>query len=235
MNKKYWEKQVKILSAMPRFIKEIALARENLGIPASGMPKDERAAWFSGLFDGTDDIAARYGIDTDYMPNNKKLLDEIDRLRREFNLDTRWVFPLFIHLAGSELNPPHEKRAEVRPKIDDIRLPKEKRRVKRLSIELTKDTTIKDIRDLWDEVKAYQAYMDGDLPSRRDEIHDTTVEKYQRIMQLKSEGKKAGKIAIDYPTLGFLTGEDVRTFVNQIEKRFKKRSALRNVPDLWFD
>jgi hypothetical protein len=90
----------------------------------------------------------------------------------EFNLDPRWLHPLFNYIFSAEnsLEPPSNQSAWPSPKMNDVRLPKGQQRVTSLSIRIEKDTTIHDIEDIWPEIKKYQAYMDSEIPSRRDPI-----------------------------------------------------------------
>ena len=77
--------------------------------------------------------------------------------------------------------------------------------------------------------------MDSEIPSRRDPIQPDTVERYKKLMELRKDKKNTyDKIANDYPRLGFDTGEDVRGFIRRIEKRFKKRTTLRDLPHLYW-
>lgn len=117
--------------------------------------------------------------------------------------------------------------------MNDVRLPKEQQRVTSLSIRIEKDTTIHDIEDIWNDVRKYQAYMDADIPSRRDPIQAETVERYRKIVKLRADGLKYQEIAEKYPDK-FNSAEDVRNFKNKQEARFKKRTSLRHLPSLWW-
>jgi hypothetical protein len=236
----YWEPHARILESMPRFQSAISGVRKRLNIPASGIPFENRADWFENFYRNPDeDTAGRYGGAYEYqlLPPNKELLDELDSLRLEFNLDPRWLHPLFNYIFSAEksLNPPSSQSAWPSPRMNDVRLPKEQQRVTSLSIRIEKDTTIHDIEAIWPEIKKYQAYMDSEIPSRRDAIQAETVERYKKLMELRQEKKNTYEIiAKDYPKLGFDTGEDVRGFIRRIEKRFKKRSTLRDLPNLYW-
>jgi len=236
----YWEPHARILESMPRFQSAIHDARKRLNIPKTGIPYDDRAEWFASFYRSADeDTAKRYGGAYGYelLPPNKELLDQLDNLRMEFNLDPRWLHPLFRYIfsAESALEPPSSQSAWPSPRMNDVRLPKEQQRVTSLSIRIEKDTTIRDIEDIWKDVQKYQAYMDADIPSRRDPIQTETVERYRKVMALRANKQKTyDKIARDYSDLGFETGEDVRGFIRRIEKRFKKRSTLRDLPNLYW-
>lgn len=225
---------------MPRFQSAISDVRKRLNIPETGIPYDERADWFAKFFQNPDeDTNGRYGGAYGYqlLPPNKKVLDELDNLRLEFNLDPRWLHPLFNYTFSAEksLDPPSNQSAWVSPKMNDVRLPKEQQRVTSLCIRIEKDTTIHDIEAVWSDIKKYQAYMDSEIPSRRDPIQPDTVERYKKLMELRKDKKNTyDKIANDYPRLGFDTGEDVRGFIRRIEKRFKKRTTLRDLPHLYW-
>jgi hypothetical protein len=107
----YWEPHARILESMPRFQGAIAEVRKRLSIPETGIPYDYRAEWFENFFHNADeDTASRYGHAYGYelLPPNKEFLDELDYLRAEFNLDPRWLHPLFnyIFTAEKSLEPP---------------------------------------------------------------------------------------------------------------------------------
>lgn len=236
----YWEPHARILESMPRFQAAVSEVRKRLSIPETGIPYDERADWFGNFFAYPDeDTEGRYGGAYGYqlLPPNKQVLDELDNLRIEFNLDPRWLHPLFNYVFSAEesLDPPSNQSAWPSPKMNDVRLPKEQQRVTSLSIRIEKDTTIHDIEAIWPSIRKYQAYMDSEIPLRRDPIQPETVERYKKLMELRHDKKNTyGKIAKDYPKLGFDTGEDVRGFIRRIEKRFKKRSTLRDLPNLYW-
>jgi hypothetical protein len=234
----YWGPHAEILECMPRFQSDIKAIRKRLNIPDTGIPFDDRAEWYENLFHNADeDAAIRYGGAYDYelLPPNKELLDELDRLRTEFNLDPRWLHPLFnyIFTAEKSLEPPSQKRAWPSPRMNDVRLPKDQLRVTSLSIKIEKDTTIHDITAIWGDIKKYQAYMDADIQSRRDPIQAETVERYRDIVKLRAKGLKYQDIAEKYSEK-FNSAEDVRSFKHKQESRFKKRTSLRNLPSLWW-
>lgn len=223
---------------MPRFQSAISEVRKRLNIPDKGIPYDDRAEWFSDFFRNADvDTSKRYGGAYGYelLPPNKQLLDELDNLRLEFNLDPRWLHPLFSYIFSAEksLEPPSNHSAWASPRMNDVRLPKEQQRVISLSIRIEKDTTISDIEDIWNDIKKYQAYMDTEIPSRRDPIQTETVERYRSIVKLRADGLKYQEIADKYPDK-FNSAEDVRSFKNKQESRFKKRTSLRDLPNLWW-
>ena len=234
----YWEPHARILESMPRFQTAISGVRKRLDIPNTGIPYDDRAEWFADFFRNADeDTESRYGGAYGYqlLPPNKNLLDELDKLRAEFNLDPRWLHPLFKYIFSAEesLEPPSSQSAWPTPKMNDVRLPKDRQRVTSLSIRIEKDTTIHDVRAIWSEVQKYQAYMDAEIPSRRDPINKETVERYQAVIKSLADGLKYGEIAKKYPKK-FHSAEDVRSFRNKQEARFKKRTSLRNLPRLWW-
>ncbi len=238
MSDNYWEPHARILESMPRFRAAISDVRKRLNIPETGIPFDDRAEWYENLFRNADvDTEGRYGGAYNYqiLPPNKELLDELDNLRLEFNLDPRWLTPLFNYIFSAEksLEAPSDQSAWVSPKMNDVRLPKEQQRVTSLSIRIEKDTTIHDVRAIWSEVQKYQAYMDADIPSRRDPINKETVKRYKDVIELLDAGSSYGQIAKKYKNK-FNTAEDVRSFKNKQEARFKKRTSLRNLPSLWW-
>lgn len=235
----YWEPFAKILEVMPRFQKAIEQSRIELSVPPDGIPYNERASWYQKFFSNPDvDTASRYGWSYEYqlLPPNKKFLDTIDILREDFNLDARWMHPLFAYISdgSKKLGCPSNKSASASPRFNDIRLPKEELRVTSLSIRIEKDTSISDIRAIWTEIEEYQEYMDSVIPTRRDAIQTKTVENYRKIIKLRNQGLKYQEIANQHPELGFIAAEDIRAFVHKQESRFKKSSSLRNVPDLWW-
>ena len=236
----YWEPLARILESMPRFQAAISGVRKRLKIPETGVPYDDRADWFGNFFINADeDTHARYGGAYGYqlLPPNKQVLDELDNLRLEFNLDPRWLHPLFnyIFTASEPLQSPSNQSAWPSPRMNDVRFPKEKQRVTSLSIRIEKDTTIHDVEAIWPEIKKYQAYMESEIPSRRDPIQPETVERYRKIMELRKDRQNTyDKISKEHDDLKFDTGEDVRSFIRRIEKRFKKRSTLRDLPNLYW-
>jgi hypothetical protein len=225
---------------MPRFQAAISMVRKRLAIPDTGVPHNDRAKWFSDFYLSADeDTDRRYGGAYGYqlLPPNKELLDELDALRLEFNLDPRWLHPLFNYIvsADAELDAPSSQSAWPSPRMNDVRLPKEQLRVTSLSIQIEKDTTISDIESIWKDVQKYQAYMDSAIPSRRDPIQKVTIKKYKKLMFLRKDKQNTyDKIARDHPDLGFSSGEDVRNFIRRVEKRFKKRSTLNDLPSLYW-
>jgi hypothetical protein len=234
----YWEPRARILESMPRFQTAITDVRKRLNIPKTGVPYDERADWFGSFFASPDvDTESRYGGAYGYqlLPPNKQILDELDNLRLEFNLDPRWLHPLFNYIFSAEksLEPPSNQSAWVTPKFNDVRLPKEQLRVTSLNIRIEKDTTIHDVHAVWEEIQKYQAFMDTEIPSRRDPINIETVQRYKGVIRYLSEGLNYGQIAKKYPSK-FNSAEDVRAFKNKQEARFKKRTSLRNLPSLWW-
>lgn len=234
----YWEPHARILESMPRFQSAIAEVRKKLNVPETGIPYEARAEWFANFYRNADeDTSRRYGGAYGYelLPPNKQLLDELDNLRLEFNLDPRWLHPLFnyIFTADESLEPPSRRSAWPSPRMNDVRLAKEQQRVTSLSIRIEKDTTIHDIKDIWKDIQKYQAYMDADIPSRRDPIQAETVQRYRDIVKLRADGLKYQEIADRYPDK-FNSAEDVRSFKNKQEARFKKRTSVRDLPNLWW-
>jgi hypothetical protein len=235
----YWQPIADILSYYPRFLKAVAKMRADLGVPEGGIPLEERGQWYGNqVAAGEEDTGQRYGymIGHDLLPSDKATLDALDKLASDFNLDSRWLHSLFIFvfLGDNKLDPPFHRSASVRPLMNDIRLPKEQLRVTSLSISLQKDTSIEDIRAMWDEVEKYQAYMDSDVPRRRDKIKPETVKRYLKIQQLEDKGIPQREIAEKYPKLGFGTAKDVSDFKRELEERFRpaKSGALRKLPPL---
>lgn len=107
---------------MPRFQSAVSGVRKRLNIPASGIPFENRADWFENFYRNPDeDTAGRYGGAYEYqlLPPNKELLDELDNLRLEFNLDSRWLHPLFNYIFSAEksLNPPSSQSAWPSPRM----------------------------------------------------------------------------------------------------------------------
>lgn len=233
-----WESYAQILAAMPRFKAALSDVRKRLNIPDTGIPYNDRAEWFENFYQNADeDTFNRYGGAYGYelLPPNKQLLDELDNLRLEFNLDPRWLHPLFNYVfsADQSLESPSPKSAWASPRMNDVRLPKDQQRVTSLSIKIEKDATIHDITAIWGEIQKYQAYMDAEIPSRRDPIQKETVKRYQNVIKLLADGLKYQQIADKYPKK-FNSAEDVRSFRNKQEVRFKKRTSLRDLPSLWW-
>lgn len=234
----YWQPIAEVLSHYPRFLKAVAEVRRQLNIPVDGIPVEERSEWFSSMLTGEIDTGKRYGFMTghDLLPSDKKTLDALDQLASDFNLDNRWLHSLFMYVftGGEKLDPPFHRSANLRPYMNDVRLPKEKLKVTSLSISIQKDTSIEDIRAIWDEVEKYQAYMDSDIPKRRDKIKSETVKRYLKVRELEDNGLTQREIAELHPKLGFTTAKDVSDFKRELEQRFKpaKSGALRKLPPL---
>jgi hypothetical protein len=240
-NDNYWKPIADILSRYPRFIKAVVAARQKLNVPPGGIPYDERAEWFSSLLSaGEEDTGKRYGfvIGHDLLPSDKLTLDTLDQLARDFNLDSRWLHNLFMLVFSGDTNlePPFHRSASPRARVNDVRLPKEQLRVTSLGIDIHKDTSIEDIRAIWGEIEKLQAYMDSDVPQRRDKIKPETVKRYLKVRQLEDQGQTQQEIADKHATLGFGTAKDVSDFKRELEQRFKpsKSGALRKLPPLWW-
>ncbi len=238
-----WEPYATILAAMPRFKKATASAREELGIPVDGIPYEDRGHWYQSLFMHPDaNTGARYGfmIGHDLLPPNKKLLDIIDKIMADFNLDSRWAHEILDYILSGDgkLDAPFWRSASPVPKFNDVRLPKNKLRVTSLSISINKETSVQDIRDIWHEIKTYMAYMDSDIPKRRDPMLAKTVERYVKVCELREQCLTQNEIARGHSELKFGTEKDVSDFLQQVEKRFKprKNGSIRAVPNLfWHD
>jgi len=235
----YWQPIADILSHYPRFLKAVAKVRADLDVPEGGIPLDERPQWYSKQVKaGEEDTGKRYGFMTghDLLPSDKKILDALDQLASDFNLDARWVHSLFMYvfMGDKKLDPPFHRSASVRPRMNDVRLPKEQLRVTSLSISIQKDTSIEDIRAIWDEVEKYQAYMDSDVPKRRDKIKSETVKRYLKVRELEDKGLTQREIAEQHSKLGFGTAKDVSDFKRELEERFRpaKSGVLRKLPPL---
>lgn len=235
----YWQPIADILSRYPRFVKAVVKLRVDLGIPEGGIPPEERPQWYSKQVSaGEEDTGSRYGfmLGHDLLPTDKKTLDALDQLAQDFNLDARWLQSLlmYVFMGDEKLDPPFHRSAYVRPRMNDVRLPKEQLRVTSLSISLQKDTSIEDIRAIWGEVEKYQAYMDSEVPKRRDKVKPETIKRYLKVRQLEDEGITQQKIAEKHPKLGFVTAKDVSDFKRELEERFKpaKSGALRKLPPL---
>ncbi len=241
INNTYWQPIADILVCYPRFLKAVDELRDQYKVPPAGIPHDKRAAWHVSFFaSANEDTGKRYGYMTGYdlLPPNKDMLDTLDKLAADFNLDARWLHSLFtfVFFGEKKLDPPFHRSANVRPRMNDVRLPKDQLRVTSLSISLQKDTSIEDVRAIWDEVEKFQAYMDTDVPQRRDKIKPETVRRYQQVRKLENGGFTQQKIAEKYPKLGFDTAKDVSDFKRELEKRFRpaKSGALRKLPSLWW-
>jgi hypothetical protein len=235
----YWEPIADILSHYPRFLKAVAKLQQEFDVPPVGIPHSKRANWYGTLFGAADmDTGIRYGymIGHDLLPPNEKMLDALDALAADFNLDARWLHSLFtfVFLGDTTLSPPFHRSVSPRARFNDIRLPKDQLRVTSLSISLQKDTSLGDIHAIWGEVEKYQAYMDTDVPQRRDKVKSATVKKYQKVRELEDQGMPQSEIAQKYPKLGFLSAKDVSDFKRGFEQRFRpaKSGVLRNVPPL---
>ena len=226
---------------MPRFKKAITNARNELNIPADGVAYEDRNYWYQSFFMHPDvNTGTRYGfmVGHELLPPNKKLLDIIDKIIIDFNLDSRWTQEVFDYISSGDgkLDAPFWRSANPVPKFNDVRLLKKDLRVTSLSISINKETSIQDIRDIWPEIKKYQAYMDSDIPKRRDPIWVRTVERYVKVCELREQGSTLEKIALKHPELKFDTAKDVSDFLKRVEKRFKphKNGTLRAVPDLFW-
>ncbi|MGH7157247.1 MAG: hypothetical protein ACREGG_04020 [Candidatus Saccharimonadales bacterium] len=237
----YWQPIADILSRYPRFLKAVAKVRRELGVPEGGISMEQRASWYGSLIAaGEVDTGKRYGYISghDLLPSNKKILDALDQLARDFNLDSRWLHSLFayVFLGDKKLSPPFYRSASPQAYFNDVRLPKEQLRVTSLSISLQKDTSIEDIRAIWPEVEKLQAYMDSDIPQRRDKIKPETVRRYLKVRELEDKGLSQKDIAEKHQKLGFDTAKDVSDFKRELEQRFKpaKSGELQKLPPLWW-
>lgn len=237
----YWQPIADILCRFKRFQTAVAKVREEFGVPPSGIPLEQRAEWYGTLVSsGEEDTGKRYGFISghDLLPSDKKILDALDKLTRDFNLDSRWLHSLFtyVFLDDKKLTPPFHRSASPRAYFNDVRLPKDQLRVTSLGISLQKDTSIEDIRVIWPEIEKLQAYMDADLPQRRDLIKPVTVKRYMKIRRLEDGGLTQQEIAERYPDLGFDTAKDVSDFKRELEQRFRppKSGELRKLPSLWW-
>jgi hypothetical protein len=237
----YWQPIADILSRYPRFLKAVSKVREDMDVPADGIAPDERPQWYSAMLAaGEEDTGKRYGFMTghDLLPSNKKILDALDQLAYDFNLDARWLHGLFmfVFLGDEKLDPPFYRSASPQAYFNDVRLPKEQLRVTSLSISLQKDTSIEDVRAIWGDIEKFQAYMDTDVPQRRDKVRPETVKRYQEVRDLEDSGLTQDDIARKHPRLNFDTAKDVSDFKRELEKRFRppKSGALRKLPSLWW-
>jgi hypothetical protein len=237
----YWQPIADILAQYPRFLKAVAKLRQQLNIPPGGVPYDERSERFSAMLAaGEEDTAKRYGHMTghDLLPSDKTTLDVLDQLAQDFNLDSRWLHSLFMFMFfdGTKLDPPFYRSANPRAYFNDVRLPKDQLRVTSLGISIQKDTSIEDIRAIWPEIEKLQAYMDSDIPKRRDKIKSDTVKRYLKVRELEVAGLTQDDIARKHPKLGFDVAKDVSDFKRELEKRFRptKSGAVRKLPPLWW-
>lgn len=223
--KQYWSDLATILSHMKRFQEAINKFRIKYKIKPTGIPRDQRADWYSSFFlKPTFDARKKFGGLSDYelLPPNKGFVKDIEKLASDFNLDSRWYIPLFLLISsgGYNITPPFEASVNPLPRFNDVRLPEKQQVITRLLIEIRKDTSLGDIRKAWGQIKKYQKKMISDTPQKRKQIKSETIKRYIQIREMEDMGVPQKEIA---QQLGFLATEDVSRFKSsEIENRFKK-------------
>jgi hypothetical protein len=235
-NGNYWESLAKILERYKRFQKRVVFARKQLGINSDGLPAQDRASWYSNSLNSSGlrkDNA--HNFDLSLLPDDKKFMDVLERLASDFNLDSRWYSSLFQFIVGGGTLIPPFGKASVNARVNDVRLTKEELVVEQLWIDIRKDTSIEDIRELWGQVEAYQEYMATDFPKKRRPIQKESIEKYVKVRDLEDDKLPQKRIARDYPELGFTSAEDVSNFKKELEERFKpaKPGVYQKRKPLW--
>ncbi len=218
----YWSDLASILVRMKRFQKATEKYRVALGIPKSGFLQRLALQWYHALFKNeTLDTRNRFAFESsrDLLPPNKFVIEQLEKFASEFNLDERWYIDLLFYLMDerSKLNTPYGG-IDIDVQIDDPKLPIHQQVVTKLSIQINKDTAIKDIEDIWETVKQYQSKMTTKVPIRRRVF--TNVSTYIKIRDLEDQNIPQREIAKRLPEIKNCTAADIATFKNKMEKRF---------------
>ena len=227
-NESYWEGMVSVLSHMKRFRKAVIDARIKWELPETGLPYAQRAEWHESLYSDPDEVNTNYYTSTqnELLPPNERIRSTLKGISSKFNLDKRWHFNLFLHIASDDVPlsaPTGLPYVEVR--LNDARLPQEQWIIERIWIEIYPDTTQDDIEAVWKRVEAYQAMMSAQYPQKRRPLQN--VDKYIKIRNLEDQKKTQQEIADEYPDLGFYSAKDVADFKKQIENRFSSHKSRK--------
>lgn len=229
-NESYWEGMVSVLSHAKRFRKAVVDARIKWEIPEKGLPHNKRAEWHASLytFPNTKAKDNNYYTSTqnELLPPNERIRSTLKEISSQFNLDKRWHFSLFLHIASDDVPlsaPTGLPYVEVR--LNDARLPKDQWVIERIWIEIYPDTTQDDIEAVWKQVELYQAMMSAQYPQKRRPLQN--VDKYIKIRDLEDQQMTQQEIADDYPDLGFYSAKDVADFKKQIENRFSPHKSRK--------
>lgn len=210
-----------ILSHMKRFRKAILTAREKWNIPKDGLKTDDRAAWYSAFFTNPDiDTGDSHYSDAHnkFIPPNQLIRSTLDDVIGQFNLDHRWYFNLFQHIAiDTPLEAP-PVLPYVERRINDVRLPKKELIVEKLWIQIYPDTSREDILDIWDQVEECQKMMRSPISKKRKPL--VNVWKYIKIRNLEDQKVSQRDIVEKYPEFKFTDEKQVSEFKKQIEQRF---------------
>ena len=220
---KYWENLALILEHMKRFKKAVLEARKEWNIPNKGLPFKNRANWYSSLFVNSDIDRKEHlkqGRLFELLPPNTKIINVLENFSKEFNLDPRWYNTLMSHIAaGTRLNPPYGK-PYIQPLLNDVRLPENQWEVKRISVDIYKETKPQDLIDIWPQIERWQKLMKVRIPEKRRPIQDENVKKYLKIRRLEDHKLTHNQIVSKHHKLGFRTDIDVANFKKEIEERF---------------
>ncbi len=219
----YLSDSAKILILMKRFQIAVQKIRKQWEVPNDGFKLEDRANghakiyWTGEKDDGKYDY---FGKDNELIPPTKLVRSELRKLSAEFNLDYKWHSSIYFYiLGGGELTPPVDG-AGLDVRINDARLPKEEWVVKKINIDIYQDTTIGDIRKIWEQVKEYQKMMPAVNPNRK--RTSDNVQRYIKVRELEEIGKSHQEISEikdlyfnnDAKAVGYLKDE--------MEKRFSK-------------
>lgn len=219
---RYWSDLAAILFRMKRFQKATVQYRNILSIDKNGFPKEKAIAWYKKLFDSSDvDTDKLFAFESSHvlLPPNKFVIKTLRKFADEFNLDERWYIDLLFYLMDerNKLDTPYGG-IDINAQIDDPKLPFHQQVVTKLSIQINKDTAIKDIEDIWETVKRYQSKMTTKVPVRRRVL--TNVSTYIKIRDLEDQHTPQSEIAKLLPEIKNWTAADIATFKNKMEKRF---------------
>jgi hypothetical protein len=218
----YWSDMASILVHMKRFQKETINFRKILGIPVNGFPQDLSLLWYKSLFDQPNiDTKKRFSFESShvFLPPNKFVIETIEQFAGKFNLDERWYVDLLFYLMSDKgtLDVPYGG-IDIHVDINDRKLPQNQQVVTKLSIEINKDTAIKDVESIWETVQQYQSKMKTRVPTRRRDIVNTKT--YIKIRELEDQGLPQSEIVKLLPGFSRKTASDVANLKKEMEERF---------------
>ncbi len=219
---KYYQQISRLLVEVKRFQEAVKKTRKNLGIPKSGFPRSKRADWYQQFFNKSDlskeEMRRHFRIysNQELLPPNKTFITEIQSLLKNFNLDEIWTHNIFVYLVtGNKLEAPFGF-PNVDVKVNNSLLPEDEMEVTHLSLVINKDTSLKDIKNIWSQVQKYQSMMPVGQ-SRKKPWSDENYQKYLDLRKMESIGYTHKKIA---DKLEFQDAQAVSDFKKSIESRF---------------
>lgn len=212
-----------ILVKMKRFQKAVRRIRDLWDIPPDGFKFEDRAKSHGKIYWTGEKDDSRYdyfGTDNELIPPTKRVRSELRKLSEEFNLDYRWHRGLYFYILGGEnIDPPHDG-VGLDIRLNDNRLPKDEWVVKKITLDVYKNTAIGDIRKIWKQVEEYQKMMPGQTPVRK--RTSDNVERYLKVREMEDAGKSHQEIS-EIKELYFNNdAKAVSDLKDEMEKRFAK-------------